>query len=105
MVNVLLYRFQFTSQYSFLARLFCDQGYEEKMFYEAMEKGFVTSKDLVIVLIGIAGSGKSSFKRVALNLPPEEIRKSTPLAEAVIRNISISRAMALLVIQIPLNGR
>ena len=63
-----------------------------EIFNEAMERGFVTSKDLVIVLVGIAGSGKSSFKRVALNLPPEEIRVSTPLAEAAIRNISISRA-------------
>ena len=62
------------------------------MLNEAIQKGYVTSKDLIIVLIGIAGSGKSSFKRVALNLPPEEMRKSTPLAEAVIRNISISRA-------------
>ena len=64
----------------------------KKILFEAMDKGSVTSQDLVIVLIGIAGSGKSSFKRIALNLPPEEIRKSTPLAEAVIRNISVSRA-------------
>ena len=64
----------------------------EKLLHEAMENGFVTSQDLVIVLIGIAGSGKSSFKRVALNLPLEELRVSTPLAEAGIRNISVSRA-------------
>ena len=64
----------------------------KEILYEAMNRGFVTSKDLVIVLIGIAGSGKSSFKRIALNLPPEKIRKSTPLAEAVIRSISTSRA-------------
>ena len=63
-----------------------------KLLHEAMENGFVTSQDLVIVLTGIAGSGKSSFKRVALNLPLEELRVSTPLAEAGIRNISISRA-------------
>ena len=47
---------------------------------------------MVVILVGIAGSGKSSFKRVVLNLDPEEIRVSTPLAEAAIRNISISRA-------------
>ena len=57
-----------------------------------MEKGFVTSQDLILVLVGIAGSGKSSFKRVVLDLPLEELRVSTPLAEAGIRNISISRA-------------
>ena len=64
----------------------------EKLLYEAMEKGFVTSQDLILVLVGIAGSGKSSFKRVVLDLPLEELRVSTPLAEAGIRNISISRA-------------
>ena len=64
----------------------------EKLLYEAMENGFVTSQDLILVLVGIAGSGKSSFKRIVLNLDPEEIRVSTPLAEAGIRNISISRA-------------
>ena len=57
-----------------------------------MEKGFVTSQDLILVLVGIAGSGKSSFKRVVLDLPLEDLRVSTPLAEAGIRNISISRA-------------
>ena len=60
----------------------------EKLLYEAMKKGFVTSQDLILVLVGIAGSGKSSFKRVLLDLPLEELRVSTPLAEAGIRNIS-----------------
>ena len=57
-----------------------------------MENGFVTSQDYIIVLVGIAGSGKSSFKRVVLDLPLEELRVSTQLAEAGIRNISVSRA-------------
>ena len=57
-----------------------------------MNKGYVTSQSIVIVLNGIAGSGKSSFKRLVLNLPPEEVRVSTGVAEAAIRNISISRA-------------
>ena len=58
-----------------------------------MNEGYVTSQSIVIVLNGIAGSGKSSFKRLVLNLPPEEVRVSTGLAEAAIRNISISRAI------------
>ena len=80
-------------QTSFLLYVDFDQEEAKKLLYEAMEKGFVTSQHVVVVLVGIAGSGKSSFKRVVLNLPPEEIRVSTPLAEATIRNISISRAM------------
>ena len=57
-----------------------------------MNEGYVTSQSIVIVLNGIAGSGKSSFKRLVLNLPPEEVRVSTGVADASIRNISISRA-------------
>ena len=69
-----------------------NQKEAENLLYEAIEKGFVTSQHVVIILVGIAGSGKSSFKRVVLDLPLEEMRVSTPLAEATIRNISISRA-------------
>ena len=69
-----------------------DQEEAKNLLYEAIEKGFVTSQHVVIILVGIAGSGKSSFKRVVLNLPLEEMRVSTPLAEATIRNISMSRA-------------
>ena len=65
----------------------------KQLFDDAMKEGYVTSQSIVIVLIGIAGSGKSSFKRLVLNLPPEEVRVSTGLAEAAIRNISISRAI------------
>ena len=64
-----------------------------KLFSDAMEKGYVTSRSVVIVLVGIAGSGKSSFKRVALNLPLQDKRVSTPLAEAAIRSTSMSRAI------------
>lgn len=79
-----------------LVRIILDPKQEEeakKLFIEAMKNGHVTSQHVVIILVGIAGSGKSSFKRVVLDLQPEETRVSTALAEAVIRNISISRAM------------
>lgn len=65
----------------------------KRLLFEAMENGYVTSQSIVLVFIGIAGSGKSSFKRVVLNLPPEEVRVSTSLAEATMRNISISKAI------------
>ena len=76
-------------------KLLADEEDAKKMFREAMSKGFITSKDLVIVLVGIAGSGKSSFKRVCLNLPPEEIRVSTSLVEDALRNMSISRKVSI----------
>ena len=67
----------------------------KKLLHDAMQKGYVTSQSVVIVLIGIAGSGKSSFKRVVLDLPLEEKRVSTALTEGAIHNISISRADAV----------
>ena len=69
-----------------------DEEEAKKLLHEAMEKGYVTSQHVVIILVGIAGSGKSSFKRVVLNLPPDKERVSTGLVEAI-RNISISRAI------------
>ena len=65
----------------------------QRLLDEATKNGYVTSQSIVIILVGIAGSGKSSFKRLILDLPPEEERISTSLAEAAIRNISISRAI------------
>lgn len=70
-----------------------DEEDAKKLFDEAMKEGHVTSQSVVIILNGIAGSGKSSFKRLVLNLDRAEKRVSTPLAEGAIRNISISRAI------------
>ena len=64
----------------------------KKLLHEAMEKGYVESQHVVIILVGIAGSGKSSFQCVVLDLLPDKERMSTGLAEAI-RNISISRAI------------
>ena len=69
-----------------------EQEEAQRLLDEATKNGYVTSQSIVIILVGIAGSGKSSFKRLVLDLPPEEERVSTMLAEATIRNISISRA-------------
>ena len=69
-----------------------DEEDAKKLFDEAMKKGHVTSQSVVIILNGIAGSGKSSFKRLVLNLDHVEKQVSTGLAEGAIRNVSTSRA-------------
>ena len=57
-----------------------------------MEKGYVESRAIVLLLLGAAGAGKSHFKHLILHFPPPAVRESTPLAEAAIRAISICRA-------------
>jgi len=69
-----------------------DDEAAKKLFDEAMEKGYVESRAIVLLLIGAAGAGKSHFKHLILRLPPPAVRESTPLAEAAIRAISICRA-------------
>ena len=64
----------------------------KKLFDEAMEKGYVESRAIILLLIGAAGAGKSSFKHLILHLSPPAVRQSTPLAEAAIRAISICQA-------------
>ena len=59
---------------------------------EAMQFGFVVCHTIILLFIGVAGAGKSSFARFVLNLPPLKIRESTPLAECAVRAVSISRA-------------
>ena len=59
-----------------------------------MEKGYVESRAIVLLLIGAAGAGKTHFKHLILRLPPPAVRESTPLAEAAIRAISIDICQA-----------
>ena len=61
----------------------------KKLLEEAMEKGYVESRAIVLLLIGAAGAGKSHFMHLILGLPLPAIRESTPLAEAAICAISI----------------
>lgn len=57
----------------------------------ALKDDFIVSvKSVVVILIGNAGTGKTSFKRLLLRLPPQEDRTSTDLAEAAIRRVSFS---------------
>ena len=64
----------------------------ETLLMEAMQGGYVECNVAVILMVGVAGAGKTSFLQVVLNRPPLKTRKSTPLAKCAIRAVSISRA-------------
>ena len=58
-----------------------------------MQNGFVSMRAIVLLLIGVAGAGKTSFCHLILDEPPPDIRKSTPLAKSSIRAMSTSKAI------------
>ena len=66
-------------------------GYQS-LLEEAMQSGYVLCNVAVIMMIGVAGAGKTSFLQLVLNQPPLTKRRSTPLAKCAIRAVSISRA-------------
>ena len=66
-------------------------GYES-LLEEAMQGGYVICNVAVLMMIGVAGAGKTSFLQLVLNRPPLTKRRSTPLAKCAIRAVSISRA-------------
>ena len=57
-----------------------------------MQKGYVVLQTTVLLLIGIAGAGKTSFCHLLFNEPPPEVRSSTPIARSSIRAISLTKA-------------
>ena len=59
------------------------------MFEKAMLKGYIECTLILLVLVGVAGSGKTLFKNLVLGLPLPEFRISTALAEAAVRSMSI----------------
>lgn len=66
---------------------------EHKLLFEkAMQSGYVLCHIVTLLLIGVAGAGKSSFLNLVLDQPPPSVRESTPLANCAIRALSISRA-------------
>lgn len=70
----------------------------EDVFSEALTIGYVECRSVILLLIGVAGAGKSSFKRVLFNHEKKSLqieRNSTPLAEAAIRAVSTSKVAAL----------
>ena len=60
------------------------------MLYEdTMKRGYIESALALLILVGVTGSGKSLFKRLALGLSVPEFSPSTALAESAVRSMSI----------------
>ena len=66
---------------------------DEELFEEAMQNGYVSLGTTVLLLIGVAGAGKTSFCHLLFDEPPPLDRKSTPLAKSSIRAIAFTRAI------------
>ena len=62
------------------------------LFQEAMQKGYVTLQSTVLLLVGVAGAGKTTFCCLLFNEPPPEVRSSTPIAQSSIRAMSLTKA-------------
>ena len=58
------------------------------------EEGHVSLRTVVLLLIGVAGAGKTCFCHLLFNELPPLVRESTPLAQASVRAVSFSRATA-----------
>ena len=67
----------------------------KQLFQEAMcEEGYVSLRTIVLLLIGVAGAGKTYFSHLLFNKDPPSVRESTSLAQASVRAVSLSRATA-----------
>ena len=58
-----------------------------------MQNGFVSMRAIILLLIGVAGAGKTSFCHLLFDESPPPVRKSTPLAKSSIRAMSTSKAI------------
>ena len=67
----------------------CTIEIDDKLIEDAMARGFIESALPLLILVGIAGSGKSLFKRLVLGQPVPEFSPSTPLAESAVRSMSM----------------
>ena len=56
----------------------------ERLFDEAMKRGYVLLRTNTLMLMGVAGSGKSSVKDLLLDNPPKEERHSTPCRDRIL---------------------
>ena len=65
--------------------LFHTADQSKKLFQEAMQSGYVVLHTIVLLLIGVAGAGKTCFCHMLFNEPPPLVRVSTPLAKSSIR--------------------
>jgi GTPase SAR1 family protein len=74
--------------------LFPAADQSKKLFQEAMQSGYVVLHTIVLLLIGVAGAGKTCFCHMLFDEPPPP-RVSTPLAKASIRANSSVRGKGL----------
>ena len=56
----------------------------KRLFDEAMKQGHVLLRTNTVVLMGVAGSGKTSIKDLLLDNPPKEKRTSTPCRDRIL---------------------
>ena len=56
----------------------------KRLFDEAMKQGHVLLHTNTVVLMGVAGSGKTSVKDLLLDNPPKEKRTSTPCRDRIL---------------------
>jgi GTPase SAR1 family protein len=75
--------------------LFPTADQSKKLFQEAMQSGYVVLRTIVLLLIGVAGAGKTCFCHMLFNEPPPSLRVSTPLAKSSIRANSSVRGKGL----------
>ena len=58
-----------------------------------MQSGYVVLHTIVLLLIGVAGAGKTTFYHLLFDEPQPPVRKSTPMAQSSVRAVSLTRAM------------
>ena len=56
---------------------------------EALKHGFVESRTVVLLLVGVAGAGKTHTKHLLFRWAPPEFRNSTPLAARPVQAIRV----------------
>ena len=63
----------------------------QKLFNEALKRGYIESRSIVSILTGAAGSGKTHVKHLLFKKKPPVIRISTALLENPVRALSLTR--------------
>ncbi|XP_064405771.1 uncharacterized protein LOC135350856 isoform X3 [Halichondria panicea] len=61
------------------------QADSKRIFDNAMEAGKVKVRNTNVLIVGMAGAGKTATKHLIFGVPPPDVRNSTPLAEAPIQ--------------------
>ena len=65
----------------------------KRLFDEAMKQGCVLLHTNTLMLMGVAGSGKTSVKDLLLNNPPKEERHSTPVRDRILHVRPVTKSL------------